>query len=660
MDQGPHGSVTRPWPTPRPRPRWWWSGAFCVRFPLVAAAVVALALAAPRAAGAQEPERPDTLPRPLTPDTLAPNAPDTVAPNAPDTLAPTRPDTTPAPADTVAPVTPPPPALVRLPAPTPTGWTTGVWEWDRDDLLRLPNLTLLQLLERVPGLTPVRPIALAEPEGVSVMGASLGAVRFVVDGYALDPLLTATFDPSLVSLLGIDHLRVERGLTGATVRIRTRSPALPGPESTIEAATGDYGINLFRGVFLAPNVMGGPVAAGFERFAAEVGAPSNLTTAWLKWSWARDSTGIQIEFRQQGADRSGVGPAEKSTRRDWAVRVRRPFGPASAEAYVGGSSVEDDREAFTLREATAQAGLRLAADLAAPFPTRVSAAARWRSHPRLPAEELELGVWTRPVSLLAAGAEATQQWWDGATVGRWSARAEAGPALGLTAFGEVFRSGSPFSAGAPSLRVVPAPDSLPAIDLSREGARAGIRLAGHGFVLGGAAVRLSADSSAGFGLPFDSLLVRHPAGDATGIEATARIPTGWDPLHFEGWYVSMDAPPGWLYLPEYNWRAALVYHQLPLPSGHLELYARAEHVFRGRMTVAAPAGITEVGAYRASNLELSVRVLTLTAFLRWDDVLYSLRQTRQRDFPAPAGAPETTYLTPGQHIAYGVKWTFTN
>ncbi len=604
---------------------------------------------APAPTSAQEPERPDTLTRPQAPDTLP-------RPLRADTLAPVPQDTTPAARDTTPPA-PPPSALVKLPRPAPTDWTTGVWEWDRDALRRLPNLSLLQLLERVPGLTPVRPIALGEPEGVGVLGASLQSIRYVVDGFELDPLLSPTFDPSRLALLGIESVRVERGITGATVRIQTLTPSQPGSESTIEAATGDYGVNLFRGVFMASSVLGGPVAAGFERLAAEVGAPSNLTAAWLKWSWVRDSTGVQFELRQEGADRSGVGPAEKSSRRDWTIRARRPLGPLSAEVYVGGSSVENDGTDVTLREATTQAGFRVAAVVEAPFPTRASAALRWRSHPRLPGQELEVGVWARPAPLIGVGAETTQQRWEGATVGRWSAQAEAGPVLGLTAFAQVFRAGPGNRA---SLRVVPGPDSVAPIELARNGVRAGIRLAGHGFLLGGATLRLDADSSTGFGLPFDSALERFPGGSATGIEAVARIPTGWDPLYFEGWYVGMDAPAGFVYLPDRSWRAALVYHHLPLPSGHLELYARAEHVFRGPMSVAAPSGLAEVGATRVSNLELSIRVITLTAFLRWDDALYALRQEPQRDFPSPTAGAGTGYLYPGQHLSYGVKWTFSN
>jgi hypothetical protein len=140
------------------------------------------------------------------------------------------------------------------------------------------------------------------------------------------------------------------------------------------------------------------------------------------------------------------------------------------------------------------------------------------------------------------------------------------------------------------------------------------------------------------------------------VEVLARLPTLWDPLTVQGWYVGMDAPAGWLYLPRHHWRAALAYDHLPLPSGNLEIFGRLEHVFRGRMTVpgvdttaAAPFLLTDVGAYRATNLELSIRVLTVRAFLRWENIM---NRREQQDLPV--------YRHPGQHILYGVKWEFLN
>jgi hypothetical protein len=155
---------------------------------------------------------------------------------------------------------------------------------------------------------------------------------------------------------------------------------------------------------------------------------------------------------------------------------------------------------------------------------------------------------------------------------------------------------------------------------------------------------------AAFGLAFDPAAPRFAAGEATGYELTARVPTGFDPFWLEGWLIEMDRPDGWVYLPRQQWQAALVYHHLPLPSGNLELYLRLEHRYRGPMAVPGDDGtIATVAPYRSSNLELTIRVVTVRAFLRWENMAHRLFQ---EDLPG--------FFLPGQHLVYGVKWEFRN
>jgi hypothetical protein len=59
--------------------------------------------------------------------------------------------------------------------------------------------------------------------------------------------------------------------------------------------------------------------------------------------------------------------------------------------------------------------------------------------------------------------------------------------------------------------------------------------------------------------------------------------------------------------------------------------------------------LAQVAAYRATNLEVSIRVLTVRAFIRWDNLL---NRPFQQDVPG--------FNLPGQHVLYGVKWEFWN
>lgn len=623
---------------PRPRPRSLRSGAL---FVLAVGAALLAGSAFPAGLLAQErdtvpllpPQLPDTLGRPAPSDTLTQ---DTVS------------------ADTLG---PPPPSLPALDPLGPVGWSRGVWEWDRLALRRLPDLSLLQLLERLPGVVPVRADIVNQAESAAIFGAAAGAIRYVVDGFELDPLVSPTFDPSRLPLLGLERVRVERRVTGATVHIQTLSPDHPRVRTVVEAGTGDFGVNLFRGVFLGPSVLGGPLGAGFERLASggAIGGGSNHLNGWAKWSWIQDSAGVQVEYRQSDMDRSGVGEGLTSLRRDWVVRARAARGSLMGEVYAGASQVDDEREAVEVHEGTPQGGLRLRSTLEAPFPVEARTALRLRDHPRLPFGELEVELRALPLPRVALELEAGQGWWNqGPATGDWLVRAQGGPLHGLTVFSELFRGTPPLGDGS-TLRF-PSAGATP-LRLTRHGLRAGAELRYGDLVLAGAAIRTTADTVSGFALPIEGSLPRLEGGDATGFEVVAHLPTGWDPLTIEGWYTGMDAPATWLYLPEHNWRAGLVYHHFPLPSGNLELFAKLEHVFRGRMRVPGaatpeapgPAAPAAVESYRATNLELTIRVLTVRAFLRWDNIRH---RGGQQDLPG--------FTHPGQHVLYGVKWEFLN
>jgi hypothetical protein len=619
--------VTHPHRGGRPRPvrR---SGAFFVGS-LMFVAVAALILPAPVPAQVPDtlPAQADTVPPPRLPAPTDTVPPDTVPPEPP----------------------PPPPALPALDPIGPTGWSVAAWEWQRADLLRLPDLSLLHLLERIPGLTPVRVTSVGQPEAAAVFGATAGAIRYEVDGFALDPLTTPTFDPSRLPLVALESVRIERRLTGVTVRIRTAAPVEPRAYSVVEAATGDFRTNLFRGTFMAPRVLAGSLALGFESLGTgfPVGG-TNLIGGSLKWTWARDETGIQLEYRQSDMDREGVAGGLVGARRDLVVRARSRFGPVAAEAYAGSSSVEDELAEIVVRESTAQGGLRLRAATQGALPVEATASLRLRSHPRLPAQELELAGWAYPAAWFALGTEAVHsRWEERSATNRLAVTGRAGPFLGLTATASIFRDDQVLPTATPD----PAPLESAAAGpvLERDGARAGLEVQWGGLQLAAAAVRITGSPVPGFGLAFDDTAPDAPGGEATGVEAAVTLPTLWAPLRLEGWYVDMDLPPAWPYFPAEQWRAALVYHHLPLPSGNLELYARAEHQVRGAMLVPGPDGLDRVDAYRSTNLELTIRVVSVRAFLRWHNML---NRPFQQDLVG--------FQRPGQHIVYGVKWEFWN
>src|SRR5690606_41014721 len=111
----------------------------------------------------------------------------------------------------------PPPPLPVMPAAIPTGFATGVWEWDRDALIAEPFLTVSDLLDRIPGVVPLRTGLYLHPEAASTWGSSAGATEAIGGAYTLWPLDDPTFDLSHRVAGRLESVRIER--RGAGPRI---------------------------------------------------------------------------------------------------------------------------------------------------------------------------------------------------------------------------------------------------------------------------------------------------------------------------------------------------------------------------------------------------------------------------------------------------------
>ncbi|HUH11505.1 MAG TPA: Plug domain-containing protein, partial [Longimicrobiales bacterium] len=298
--------------------------------------VALLALLAPAALRAQDPVPPDTLPA----DTLAPDT------AALDSLARAAQDTTP-------PDTLPPPPLLPLPdVPPDTGWAAGVWEWDRAALLGSTALTLGDLLERVPSAVVYRSGFLGMPEGVSVLGMNAGRVELVLDGFVLDPLDAGAFDLARIELVTLERVRVVRRMDGVRVELESAAPASHRPYSRGEASTGYFDTEIFRGLFLAPRFLFGPLGLGIERVETDgvnrEGA--DRLTLWGKWGLTRERWGVQLEGRRSTLGREETAPLSGELRRsDLVLRGRAaPLAGLVLEAYAGTSSLTPELPEDTL------------------------------------------------------------------------------------------------------------------------------------------------------------------------------------------------------------------------------------------------------------------------------------------------------------------------
>jgi hypothetical protein len=255
------------------------------------------------------------------PDTLAVPK-DTVAPTA-DTIR-TKPDTV-IRRDTVkAPLT-------RAEFPV-TVDAAGRYHWTRDELFAGGGLTLLELLERIPGATAFRAGWIAAPAQITWLGGG-GRVRVFYDGIELQPFDDRTgmlLDLAEVQLWTLEEVLVERGADELRVHLRSWRVERTSTVSRTDVFTGDEDTNLYRGMLGRRFGHGEAVQAGFQQYGTS-GIPSGggdelaliARLGWAARTVSVDGFGIRTR-RQRNVQRRGDDyeiPRLNSIRRDAYGRI---------------------------------------------------------------------------------------------------------------------------------------------------------------------------------------------------------------------------------------------------------------------------------------------------------------------------------------------------
>ncbi|MGH7459175.1 MAG: TonB-dependent receptor plug domain-containing protein [Longimicrobiaceae bacterium] len=639
----------------------------------IRAATALLSLALPLAA--QDPVPPDTT-EPAPPDTAVFEIPADALPK--DTLP--DPELEPAP-DSLLPA----PQLPAFGSPGPSGRELGVWVWDQEALDRFHGLSLLDLLDRVPGLRIVRGGYPGQPAGVAAGGWAGGRVRVFLDGFELDPLSSATPDLQRLALADLDHLRVE--VTPLEVRLELQSfqPTDRRPNSRLEIGTGDFDTRLLRALFGRPFGDDHALFVAYDLVDTQgpLGAqPFAGSTGIVRWTWAPDSVfGVRLEYRgsryeQPAANFDTVqAVAESGERADLILRGRYapPDGPLRADLILGTTRLSSTAADFgRLADRGWQGALR----------ARLGHDALWvegraRGHRRgagYPVTELEAGAsagLSRGGWLHASG-ELSFARAGGVGGARLAGRARLSPLplVSIFAQGAAGSRGIGFSRDSTYtlqgydlrlledgfLQVTPtARDTtvifFPVAGSTGWGVRAGAELRLLGGRVGGGWLADQTDSSFPFGLTFDRVEPPLEAGPVTGVEAYLDLPLFTPSLRLSasvlGWTPGGERP----YLPEYDWNAALEFHDV-FYTGNLEPTVRLEVAGRGKMRVPGPEpGFTALSEpYVWTRGFVQIRVVDVRAFVLVENIL-AIRGLA--DLP---GRP----FSPIPHSVFGIRWHFLN
>lgn len=553
---------------------------------------------------------------------------------------------------------PPPPMLPELAFPFAERRAAGVWHWDRAALDATAAVTVLDLLGEIPGVSTFRSGLFLQPEAASAYGGTSARVEVDLDGYVLDPLDASAIDLSTIELSSLSEVLIERRLDLLRIRLRSAAASDARPYSRIEAATGEPDANLFRGIFLSPNLWGiGPFGVAIQRLdtdGARSSQPADVFDAWLKWGWQTEKRGIQLEMRQSTLDREPPTTwAQTRRRRDLMLRVRNRFGESvTAEAYVGRASVDNEppegaEDAPGVPSPVERSGVQGGVRTSVALPNGwLEASLRARDEPSLPRLQTDFGAGFALGSIAAVRGDLSHQSWRGADPTlSFSARADAGPIHGVVPFLEwtTGERGAPFYAD-PEV-------TAPLID-NRTAFRVGAEATVPWVTLGGAFLRAEVDSVPAFGLPFERERRSYAGGSVEGFEAYGRTRLFFDWLAAEGSYQRWLSGQRWAYLPVEEGRAALTMDWTPMPSGNLQLIGWLEARRRGNVLTPDPGdnGLTlaTLPARTIYNAYLQIRILSLRIFARYEN----LSGQAAEDF---LGQP-----VPGPRLFYGVKWSFWN
>ena len=186
----------------------------------------------------------------------------------------------------------------------------GDYVWDRDALLSTGATSVLDLLERVPGITGFRTGFFLTPEHATYVGG-FGRVRVFYDGVELDalnPRAGGLLDLSEVEPWSLEEVAVERGAGELRVHLRSWRVQRTTPFTRTDVATGEYLSNLFRGLFGKRFRNGAALQFGLQQLATEEpqfgGDGDQLAIfgrlGWARGRWSVDGT-IERRNRLQNA-----------------------------------------------------------------------------------------------------------------------------------------------------------------------------------------------------------------------------------------------------------------------------------------------------------------------------------------------------------------------
>jgi hypothetical protein len=546
--------------------------------------------------------------------------------------------------------------LARAELPELVDVARPIMRWNRDSLFATGALTLLDLLERIPGLTALRAGWLASPMIGAYLG-DIGRIRVFYDGMeidALDPRMGGVIDLGSIQLWTAEEVRVERGAEEIRVHVRSWRAQRTTPYTRADVGTGDQETNLYRGFFGRRFARGEALQVAAQQVSttpARFGGSSNHAAVHARLGWAKGWWRVDATLLRSSPDRGIIVTAQRT---DTVV----PLAATETNAYL--------RVAYGDPEAGPWAQLIVGGQehrfAGQPDPTAETPAegepAPDVDTTRYQAQYvLATGITWRGVRLSATDrlrALEGEQYHSPMVRASFASRVLALSALAetrgvdadLRAEGTVRFTPLSFIAvgGAFASRLGNAAEQDAAETTSR--AEAALRIGE--IWLGGGVVRRG-----GALLTAPTIYSRRfePRTDSatTGAFATIRGRL-WGPFYADVSGIQWQDGGGF-YRPRYQARSEVyVATTLPrrFPSGNFGLFASLLHEYRSHTIFPTQGGADRTGGYRVLSGLIEVRILQAVLTYQYRNILFEDYVT----------VPE--YLMPRQTQFYGVRWEFWN
>jgi hypothetical protein len=528
------------------------------------------------------------------------------------------------------------------------------YEWNRAQLFATGALTLVDLLDRIPGITTFRSGWLATPQ-TAMFNGDFRRVRVFYDGIEIDNLDNKSggvLDLSTIQIWTLEHLSIERSASELRLYMRSWRVDNTDPYTRVDVATGNEETNLYRGFYGKRYESGGVLQfAGQQfgvtspRFSGSGDALSLLGRIGIaRKGWSIDGF-VNRLHATRNIERAALGrpPVLSLDQTTTNAYLRAAVGAASGGpwaqvtaaslAFKGTTgpdrSVSATSQPDTLERKVLENQYNVSGGYTA-GPARLEINDRIRARNRTTTNSFSGRLdFATPLGVLSGFAEH-----DGF---RHTTNLDAGARLQPLAFialsGSVARS-TPISGGAATL----------ATTTTYRG-EAGLRILGPWISAG----MITTEKTQGLApLVYDTLLLPTPAGRVTARTVSIRGPLGRG-FGIDSWLARWDQPRE--YQPQYQSRSEINFTNNFLrrfPRGDFELHAAGVYEYRGGTIFPLAAGSVVTPTAKTLSALLEIRILRAV-------ISYQQRNILGYPYSVIPG-----FDMPRVLAIYGVRWDFWN